>query len=51
MNTYQIFTITESLLVWTCKAKSEEEAWKTLEGVKNLSTESLKKLFKIKKIC
>lgn len=47
MNTYKIFTISGSSLVWTCKAESEEEAWKTLEGVKKLPVEELKKLFKI----
>lgn len=47
MNTYKIFTIDGSSLVWTCKANSEEDAWTTLEGVKKLPTKELKKLFKI----
>jgi hypothetical protein len=49
MNTYKIFTITGSSLVWTCKANSVEEAWETLVDVKKLPTEELKKLFKIEK--
>lgn len=47
MNTYRIFTINGSSLVWTCKANSEKDAWATLEGVKKLPTKELKKLFKI----
>ena len=49
MNTYKIFTITGSSLVWTCKADSVEEAWETLVGVKKLPIKELKKLFKIEK--
>ena len=49
MNTYKIFTITGSSLVWTCKANTMEEAWETLVGVKKLPTKELKKLFKIEK--
>jgi hypothetical protein len=47
MNTYKIFTVAGSSLVWTCKANSEEEAWETLVGVKKLPVKELKKLFKI----
>ena len=47
MNTYKIITISGSSLVWTCKANSIEDAWKTLEGVKKLPIAELKKLFKI----
>jgi hypothetical protein len=49
MNTYRIFTINGSSLVWTCKADTEDDAWATLEGVKKLPSKELKKLFKIEK--
>jgi hypothetical protein len=49
MNTYKIFTINGSSLVWTCKASNEDEAWASLESVKKLPTKELKKLFKIEK--
>lgn len=47
MNTYKIFTINGSSLVWTCKANTEEDAWNSLEKVKKLPVKELKKLFKI----
>jgi hypothetical protein len=47
MNTYKILSVVDNSLVWTCKAETEQAAWKTLEGVKQLPTGELKKLFKI----
>lgn len=47
MNTYKIFSINGSSLLWTCEANSEKDAWATLEYVKKLPTKELKKLFKI----
>ncbi len=49
MNTYRIFTINGSSLVWTCKADTKDDAWATLGGVKKLPSKELKKLFKIEK--
>jgi hypothetical protein len=51
MNTYQIFSIADNSLVWTCKAETEKIAWETLEVVKKIPTIELKKIFKIEKKC
>lgn len=47
MNIYKI-SLNSGLLIWTCKAMTEEEAWMSLSKVKRLSIDSLKQLFKIK---
>ena len=46
MNTYQ-FCIKNDCRI-ACIANSEDKAWKWLGKTKNLTTESVKKLYKIK---